>query len=508
MNLVPRLWRVILPLAWAWAAGGLMPPSAQAAGPWYVAPQGSDGNTCAAPAEACATIDGAIARALPGDTVYVTASTYTGTGYVVVTIDKDLTLSGGWDAAFSTQSGWSTIDGQGQRTGIGASANAVSIERFVVQNGIDGISNSGNLTLSDSIVTGNRWTGIYSVQSTQLAQVVVNNSLINHNLGRGIYSGHVTLTTLNASAVIGNRDGGIFSDHAGHVVLNNSTVAGNSTRGFGGGIFAWACASDPAWWDGSLTLNNVTISGNTAGNSGGGLSIQCATVNARNSIVAGNQASASPDCDNFAGPFASIGYNLFGDLTGCAITLGAGDLTLANPTLGELVGSPPYYPLLAGSPAIDAGHPAGCTGSSGPLFTDQRGAPRTGHCDIGAYEYTVPGPAASVSAWAGTPQMAPPGTVYGSALRAAVLDSQSSPVGGVLVTFTAPASGASGTFADSGTPTTTAATNAAGIATAAPFTANGQTGGFAVEASAGGAAEPANFLLGNWYLRYLPVMWR
>ena len=53
------------------------------------------------------------------------------------------------------------------------------------------------------------------------------------------------------------------------------------------------------------------------------------------------------------------------------------------------------HALLAGSPAIDGGNPAGCTDPWGnPLTTDQRGEVRpadgngdcTAICDIGAYE--------------------------------------------------------------------------------------------------------------------------
>ncbi len=54
----------------------------------------------------------------------------------------------------------------------------------------------------------------------------------------------------------------------------------------------------------------------------------------------------------------------------------------------NLVGTPGYHPLLFYSRAIDAGNPAGCTDHLGnPLPTDQRGNPRLGPCDIGAYEY-------------------------------------------------------------------------------------------------------------------------
>jgi uncharacterized repeat protein (TIGR01451 family) len=97
---------------------------------------------------------------------------------------------------------------------------------------------------------------------------------------------------------------------------------------------------------------------------------------------------AGPNCSSNFGSFIieSLGYNLVGSSVGCTFAATTGDLTGFDPRLGQLEGSPGYLPLLPSSPAIDAGNPAGCEGSSGPLTTDQRGFPRLGICDIGAYE--------------------------------------------------------------------------------------------------------------------------
>ena len=62
------------------------------------------------------------------------------------------------------------------------------------------------------------------------------------------------------------------------------------------------------------------------------------------------------------------------------------------------------------------------------------------------------------------------------------------------VTFAAPASGASGTFAGG---LNTATTNASGMATSAAFTANALTGSYAVLASVTGVSPAATFLLTN-----------
>ena len=125
------------------------------------------------------------------------------------------------------------------------------------------------------------------------------------------------------------------------------------------------------------------------GHGGGGLfnGDEGGTIMLQHSIVARNQTLAGgtgPDC---LGPIISVGHNLIGDPTGCTITLQPSDLT-GDPGLGDFTddGTPGHghYPLLAISPAIDAGDPATCSPH------DQLSQPRMGPCDIGAIEF--PGP--------------------------------------------------------------------------------------------------------------------
>jgi 5-hydroxyisourate hydrolase-like protein (transthyretin family) len=105
------------------------------------------------------------------------------------------------------------------------------------------------------------------------------------------------------------------------------------------------------------------------------------------------------------------------------------------------------------------------------------------------------GSPSTITATAGTPQSAAVNTAFATQLQATVKDSQNAPVGGVQVTFTAPASGASGAFAGG---LNTATTNASGVATAAVFTANSTAGGpYIVTATVAGVATPANFSLTN-----------
>jgi hypothetical protein len=106
----------------------------------------------------------------------------------------------------------------------------------------------------------------------------------------------------------------------------------------------------------------------------------------------------------------------------------------------------------------------------------------------------IPGPPASIAAISGTPQTAPIDTTFPSALQVIVDDQNGNPVPGVTVTFTAPTSGASGSFAGD---QNTAVTDSSGVATSASFAANDSAGSYSVAASAAGVAEGATFSLTN-----------
>lgn len=339
----------------------LWPRSARAAGPWYVAPGGNDSNTCLSVGSPCATINGAIGKTTSGDTIKVAVGTYTATtGSEVVLINKDITLSGGWNSGFTTQSGMSALDAEGIATGIAVSNGVTAIiQNLIIQNSLNsGIYNSGILTLNHSIVRGNT---AYS--------------------GGGIRN--VGTLTINDSAITDNTaiEGGGIDQDSGTLILNNSTVSSNiatvvgpADMGSGGGIQIWG---------GVLIMNSSTVSGNTAFRGGGGIRNYNSSVTLQNTILADNIASFSPDC---SGTINSSGYNLVGDPSGCNYALGTGDVTNVDAKLDPIEGSPGYHPLLPDSPALNAGDPSGCMGSAGLLTTDQRGYPRFGRCDIGAYE--------------------------------------------------------------------------------------------------------------------------
>ncbi|MGD0256192.1 MAG: DUF4214 domain-containing protein [Acidimicrobiales bacterium] len=90
----------------------------------------------------------------------------------------------------------------------------------------------------------------------------------------------------------------------------------------------------------------------------------------------------------------------------------------------------------------------------------------------------------SVAATAGALQTAKVNSMFATNLAVSVTGSGGSPEAGVEVTFSAPGSGASGTFSNTGTNTVVVTTDSQGQANAPAFTANGTAGSYEVTAIA------------------------
>jgi hypothetical protein len=104
------------------------------------------------------------------------------------------------------------------------------------------------------------------------------------------------------------------------------------------------------------------------------------------------------------------------------------------------------------------------------------------------------GPPATIAAVSGGGQTAQIGNNFAQPLRAVVRDLDGNPINGVTVTFTAPNAGASVVFPGGGI-STTATTDATGIATSPAATANNKTGSFNVVATVSGVSAGATFNL-------------
>jgi hypothetical protein len=107
---------------------------------------------------------------------------------------------------------------------------------------------------------------------------------------------------------------------------------------------------------------------------------------------------------------------------------------------------------------------------------------------------TDPHVPATITATSGTPQTAVVAKPFALPLAATVKDSGGNPVSGVLVTFNAPGTGASGTFACSGN---TAITNSSGLATSQVFTANTKSGRYTVTGTANALTTAPGFSMTN-----------
>ncbi len=416
---------------------------------WYVATTGSDTNSCTTPASPCANIQKAINLAASNDIINVADGTYyypgsalNPTPNVVVLNNKGVVLSGGWQEDFSSQTGVSIIDGENTNNGILAITTGTSfVDRFVIQNSRS--SNSGGIYLANGNFT-------------------LKNSTLRDNVAT-------------------SKGAGIFLTSSATLTLINNTISGNTAGGSGGGIYVDS---------GTVNVQYSTIAHNTStAGTGGGVFQNTGTLNVYNSIVANNNGSTSPNCNSLS----ASDYNVIGSITGCTFTAGTQDqIDVSDPGINNaLTGTMPVHELLTGSPAIDAGDLASCNTNAGNR--DQRGMlrPLGVGCDIGAYEFVVP----SIVSFSGSNQFTLISTAFSSPLVAYVVDGLGDPVSGVTVTFTAPASGASGTFANGGL-TTTAVTDSNGFASSSIFTANSELGEYNVGATAAGYS-PAAFNLVN-----------
>lgn len=117
------------------------------------------------------------------------------------------------------------------------------------------------------------------------------------------------------------------------------------------------------------------------------------------------------------------------------------------------------------------------------------------------------GAAATISVTAGSNQNSAPGALYGEPLQAKVSDGFGNPISGVVVTFSAPDSGAGVRFAN-GNRTINGATGNNGIASSGPLTATSEMGRFVVTANISPALSiPAQYALTNQAGVYLPLLY-
>ena len=181
----------------------------------------------------------------------------------------------------------------------------------------------------------------------------------------------------------------------------------------------------------------------------------------------------------FTVPLKAVVKDAFGNLvSGVGVTFTAPGSGASGTFAGGVTTATTDTNGVATAPVFTANGTAGGYNVTTNLTTGPLGTPAS-------FALTnTAGPPGLIVAVAGSGQSAVIGTAFGTNLQAKVTDASNNPLSGVIVTFTAPSSGASGMFTGTGTTTATATTNASGIATAPVFTANSVAGGYTVAASA------------------------
>ncbi|HET8589979.1 MAG TPA: right-handed parallel beta-helix repeat-containing protein [Nakamurella sp.] len=404
----------------------------------FVAPTGDDtDNDCLMQEAPCLTIQHAVDRADPGDTISLAAGEYPqnatisipltvtgagadrttieGSGDPTITVEgidaetpltvamQDLAVSNNGDddgidvvaatvALQDCQVSGNDGDGVSLLPAETAGATATISGCSIDDNGRDGVGvdGGGTVTVDHSTISRNGDGGVV-VDSGEAA---VRTSALDHNQGAGVVADGpgasiaITDSTISNTQPFTDREGNAFGGGVlvfpgGDATIDASTVAGNT----GQGVLDWAA---------DVTVTNSTITGTTPGLDGGETDLPSGAIATRAdevpaALTLSGTLLADNTAPNCAGDITDAGYNL-SDTDDCGFTApGSKNSAVAN--LGALAdnGGPTQTQLPAkGSDAIDAipADSAHCTGDA----TDQRGEarPAGAGCDIGAVEVAQP----------------------------------------------------------------------------------------------------------------------
>ena len=275
------------------------------------------------------------------------------------------------------------IRGPGARQLTVSAANDARVFNVATDFGAD-VTISG-LRMRDGDVLGGSGGGLINVYAdlTLSRVAIVGNTA--SNVGGGVFNFEGRLTVADstvsgntAESQAGNGGGGIYNSGGAELTVLNSTVSGNRVfEQDGGGVYN----ND----FGQMAIRNSTIVNNSAEDDGGGVYADGATE-LRATIVANNEAgSAAPDVlVGNSGPFDAA-FSLIEDPQTDGDPLPAAtNIIDQDPNLKPLAnnGGPTNTHAFKKSPARNK------VPKSESEKKDQRGAPRKGKGDIGAYELT------------------------------------------------------------------------------------------------------------------------
>jgi parallel beta-helix repeat protein len=389
------------------------------------------------------TIQSAIDGSADGDTVWVRSGTYldsidfSGKAIAVRSLNgPDVTIIDGDGVDFDTMVRFSSGEDEnailngftitnGNDSGIKCIMSSPRIADCIIS-GNSAKSGGGiycefsSPMIANCTISGNSCTGLGGGIYCYLSSPMITNCTMSGNSaksGGGIYCGGYSSPSITNCTISGNSattaigGGLLFAESS--PTISNCTISGNSAKGDGGGICCWSsspmitnCTMSANSGDygggicsnlSSLSITNCTINGNSAAasNKGGGVFCWRSSLTVVNSILWGDTAGGSPnEIDLFQDCSIDITYSAIEGGWGTQEEMETNHNLAADPRLGPFsdLGWPRmgYFPLMVGSPAIDAGDDHYCP------ETDQRGQhrPMDGDgdgisiCDIGAYEFT------------------------------------------------------------------------------------------------------------------------
>ena len=328
-----------------------------------------------------------------------------GTSHDIIAITEDITLSEPLPAITGTitiEGGGHTISGDNKFRIFEVIRGNLTINNLTLTEGKSVLDMSGpggsggaieisggaRVTVNDSVFARN-YSGVFGGAIAVFhSTLVVNNSsfIRNHATAGGgaINLWYGTGDIRNSSFVYNSAGsyevgGAIRVSEGAKLEASNSSFNGNSADR-GGAVASEVRSPAGRVVPSATTLTHVTIMKNYAKTAGSGISIGAydKNFNLRNSIIAGTPIRADAPAGLCVGPLNENLGNLIADGS-------CGSMPGGDPMVADMTGAPAHFPLLDGSPALDAADARYC------LETDQTGAPRPigVGCDIGAIESTT-----------------------------------------------------------------------------------------------------------------------
>jgi len=382
----------------------LLSMSAFAQNSWYVSENGSDASGDGSQSLPWATITNALSESttVNGDTIHI-LGVITEEG---VDILKEIIITGESKETSIVQANEDTFSATNR---VFTNWSIVKIMNLTIRNGYfdsfslqygAGILNWGTLILENCIISDN------SIENTELGGGIYNefgtlylkDTYVASNYsaygGAGIVTEGGSLNIENSTIALNYtqqnlaKGAGILITDTADVNIINSTIYYNlmGFNSYGAGI----CIVGDDTYEGTIGLNllNVTIADNEAGDGsfGNGIYIENNSTNPVELAIK-NCIISNTESENYGEEGANITvlrtHTLCRDatLTGGGLS---GNIDNVNPeieTFENHGGNTPTASLLETSPAINTGTDGGAP------ETDQRGFPREGITDMGAYEY-------------------------------------------------------------------------------------------------------------------------